>query len=211
MAVLPTPDDFWGHPLLQAETTASSPDRGDAAPGRARLTVETTVSPAHQEEFYQLYLGAFSPLRTRAAARQVLHRHEFLTEMADPRVLKYVVWDADGEPQALSTLTSDLATVPWISPEYFAHRYPEQTARDAVYYWGFVLARPDRRSSMYFRQILVAIVAKMAAERAVCAYDICAFNNDSMRFAQQIETVTRRLADVTVEVLDTQTYYGATF
>lgn len=175
------------------------------------LTIETNISTVDQEHFYELYLAAFAPLRTKAAARQVLHPQEFYAEMSDPRVLKYVVWNASGEPEAMATLTSDLSTVPWISPEYFAHRYPEQTRRDAVYYWGFALARPTRRSSHQFRQILVAIVAKMAAERAVCAYDVCAFNNATMRFAHQIETVTLQLADVTVEAIDTQTYFGATF
>jgi hypothetical protein len=175
------------------------------------LTVETTISAANQEHFYALYLTAFGPLRTKAAARQVLHPQEFFDEMSDPRVLKYVVWNAAGEPEALATLTSDLSTVPWISPEYFAERYPEHTRRDAVYYWGFALARPTRRSSRQFRQILVAIVAKMSAERAVCAYDVCAFNNATLRFAHQIETVTLQLADVTVQTLDTQTYFGATF
>ena len=182
-----------------------------AATAGVRLTIEKTICGADQEQFYDVYLGAFTPLRTRAAGRQVLHREEFLAEMSDPRILKYVLWDTDGRPAALSTLTSDLSTVPWISPEYFAERYPEQTARNAVYYWGFVLTRTDRTDSRLFRQIMVAIIAKMCAEQAVCAYDICKFNNDSMRFAQQIETVARRYADVTVEALDTQTYYGATF
>jgi hypothetical protein len=35
--------------------------------------------------FWELYVAAFGPLRTRAAARQVLHEDEFFEEMADPR------------------------------------------------------------------------------------------------------------------------------
>lgn len=175
------------------------------------VSVELTVHPDHQERFYDLYLEAFGPLRSRAPARQVLHRSEFLQEMNDPRVLKYVAWGESGEPTALSTLTSDLSTVPWISPEYFATRYPEHTARQAVYYWGFALAQPSRSSSSGFRQILLAIVAKMAREKAVCAYDICGFNNAQLRLAEHIETVAGRFAAVTVEALDSQTYYGATF
>lgn len=194
--------------LLPAACAAAVAELRVDGPG---VSVETTIHPDHHEHFYALYLDAFAPLRTRAPARQVLHRDEFLAELDDPRILKYVAWSDTGEPVALSTLTADLSTVPWISADYFAARYPEHTARGAVYYWGFALAQPSRRSSFAFRQILVAIVAKMAEERAVCAYDICGFNNAQLRFASHIESVAARFADVTVEPLDTQTYYGATF
>lgn len=195
-------------PLLVGDIAHSSPAVRTRQPG---VSVELVIHPDHQERFYELYLEAFGPLQRLAPARQVLHRTEFLQEMTDPRVLKYVVWNEAGEPVALSTLTSDLATVPWISPEYFAVRYPEHTARRAVYYWGFALSQPSRRSSSAFRQILVAIVAKMAREKAVCAYDICGFNNTELHFADRVESVASRFAEVTVEALDNQTYYGATF
>lgn len=176
----------------------------------AGVSVELTIHPEHRERFYAMYLKLFAPLRTRAPGRQVLHRHEFMDEMADPRVLKYVAWSAAGEPVALSTLTADLGTVPWISAEFFADRYPEQYARQAVYYWGFALAQDDR-NTFPFRQILVAIIAKMVRERAVCAYDICGFNNAHLRFAAHLQSVGGRFVNATAEVLDTQTYYGAAF
>lgn len=194
--------------LLTSDCEVSSTPTSTREPG---VTVEMVIHPDHHERFYELYLEAFGPLRTRAPARQVLHKEEFLQEMNDPRVLKYVAWNEAGDPIALSTLTSDLSTVPWISPEYFAARYPEHSARRAVYYWGFALSQPNKRSSFGFRQILVAIVAKMAREKAVCAYDICGFNNAELRFATHVETVASRFAEVKVEPLDNQTYYGATF
>lgn len=195
-------------PRMMPPACATSDPLAVQGPG---VSVEMSLHPHHQEPFYELYLKAFAPLRTLAPARQVLHRDEFLEEMADPRVMKYVAWDADGTPVALTTLTSDLSTVPWISPEYFAARYPEQSARRAVYYLGFALAQPGRRSTTGFRQILIAILQKLAREKAVCAYDMCGFNNDTVGLAQHLETVSGRLVDGFVEVLDTQTYYGATF
>lgn len=175
----------------------------------ALITVEGVVESHHLEALWALYLEAFGPLRTLAAARQVLHRDEFMDEMSDPRVMKYVAWGEDGSPQAMATLTADLDAVPWISPEYYAARYPEHTARKAVYYWGFALARPDTQTSFLFRKIFQEILTKLAAEKAIVAYDICRFNNHTMRFAQQLETVGRRFADVTVENLDSQNYYSA--
>ncbi|GAA2106886.1 hypothetical protein GCM10009841_26470 [Microlunatus panaciterrae] len=176
-----------------------------------KITVESEVSVEHAEMFYQLYLVAFEPLRHRAVARQVLHRDEFFEEMHDPRVWKYVAWDDAGQPIGLTTLTKDLSTVPWISPEYFTSRYPEHAARDAIYYLGFTLADPRQRLSRLFFQMLDAVVGRLVDDRAVCAYDVCAYNNESMRFGRNIELALHRLADVDVETIDAQTYYRAEF
>ncbi len=180
-------------------------------PQGIRITIETTIDSDHLEEFFDLYLAAFGPLRTRAVARQVLHRYEFDQQMNDPRIWKYVAWDDEDRPMGISTLTRDLSTVPWISPEYFAARYPEHTARNAVYYWGFTLARPHRRGNRVFKHMLTAVVEHLAINRAVCSYDICAFNNATMQFGDQIETLSQRLTEVSFEIIDTQTYYAATF
>jgi hypothetical protein len=182
-----------------------------ASHGDTRITVETRIDPWHAEMFWELYLTAFGPLRSRAVARQVLHHDEFIAEMADPRIWKYVAWDLDGEPIGLTTLTRELASVPWVSPEYFEVNFPEAAARNAVYYLGFTLAHPGQRQSRLFVQMLAAVVERLVKARAVCAYDVCAYNNATFRFGDHIEMMLHRLADVTVEKIDTQTYYNATF
>jgi hypothetical protein len=58
--------------------------------------------------------------------------------------------------------------------------------------------------------MLSAIADVVSADRGVCGYDICAYNNITMELAGQVEELSRRLATVTFEVLDTQTYYCAT-
>lgn len=199
------------------ETTASQgPQPGTVVavhPGmrQPHITVELVIDGEHLDSLYQLYVDAFGPLRATAVARQVLHRHEFMDEMTDPRIWKYVAWDEYHQPIALSTLTRHLDTVPWISPDYFASHYPEHTARNAVYYWGFVLTAPKKHQPRLFRQLMNAVIDVMVADSAVCAYDICSYNNTTMQFSDQIEKVAQRLANVTVELLDSQTYYGATF
>ena len=92
-----------------------------------------------------LYRPAFEPLKVRSAARQVLTRGEFLEQMRDERVDKYVAWENGSEPIGMITLTRHLESVPWISPDYFAARYPEHWARNAIYYIGFILAHPRNR------------------------------------------------------------------
>jgi hypothetical protein len=176
-----------------------------------RITVETEVDEATAVRYFQLYRDTFGELATKAVARQLLHQDEFMEEMLDPRVHKYVAWDEQGEVVGMSTLTSDLETVPWISPEYFAHHYPEHSARGAVYYQGFTLVHRAHRKSRIFQILTERVVELLVAERAVCAYDICAYNNDTIGFADNIERLLHRNADVTVVPVDVQTYYAATF
>ncbi|MGZ6833995.1 MAG: hypothetical protein ACXVGN_12735, partial [Mycobacteriaceae bacterium] len=55
------------------------------------------------------------------------------------------------------------------------------------------------------------VLARLVADRAVVGCDICAFNNTAHSFDQNIITMLTASAEVTVEVLDTQTYYSAVF
>ncbi len=163
------------------------------------------------DQFWPLYEQAFGPLRTRAAARQVLSYDEFVTEIADPRVWKYVAWDAEGTPVGLTTLTDDLSTVPWISPDYFAHHYPEQWSRRAVFYMGFTLVKPTLRHTRVFFAMLQPTVVRVASRRGLCAYDVCGFNEATLDFGAGIERLLHRLAGVEVVAVDVQTYYAVAF
>lgn len=175
------------------------------------VAFEKTVSGEVAERFWDLYVEAFGPLRTRAAARHVLRREEFDEEMADQRVTKLLARDERGEAVGLTTLATDLAAVPWVSPEFFAARYPEHAERGAIWYIGFTLAHPSRRSTRTFMDMIDTLAAHLAAHRVVCAYDVSRFNDDSLRFADNLRRHLGRTQDVTVETVDRQTYYAATF
>ena len=185
------------------------PGRG-VDPPSVPITIETAVGPEMAAGFYDLYRDTFGDLATRAMARQLLHEDEFLEEMHDERVLKYVAWDEDGHAIGMSTITRHLETVPWISPAYFAHHYPEHTARGAVFYLGFTLVHRQRRQSLVFQAMIEQMIGLVLSERGVCGWDICAYNNRTMGFADNIERLLHRNASVTVEPVDLQTYYVAT-
>lgn len=176
-----------------------------------KVTVETDVDPDTAAMFFDLYREAFGELETRAVARQLLHRDEFMEEMHDPRVHKYVAWGEDGVPIGLSTLTNDLETVPWISPAYFRHHYPEHSARGAVYYIGFTLVQRAQRMSHVFQAMISAMGDVLADAQAVVGWDICAHNDDSFAFGEHAARVLGRTGHVTVGPIDRQTYYLGTF
>jgi hypothetical protein len=175
--------------------------------GGTRITVQSTIEGEDVDRFYGLYLDAFGPLRTLAVARHVLHEDEFREEMVDPLIDKYVAWDADGQAIALATVTQHLRTVPWISPEYFAHRYPDATARGAVFYLGFILAAPGKQRQRMFSEISRAVITRVAEARGVCGWDVCGFNDQVARLSEVVAAVSQDISPVEVEVLDTQTYY----
>lgn len=175
-----------------------------------RITIETAIDDEHAETFYELYLTAFGPLRTRAAARQVLHRSEFMAEMTDPRVWKYVAWADADTPVALTTITKSLETVPWISPEYFRERFPSYAERDAIYYLGFSLVHPENRYPRVLEQTFRLAMQRLVAEGGLCAYDLCLYNID-LGLADRIQRLLHRLGDLEVVPIDTQAYYYVRF
>jgi hypothetical protein len=181
-----------------------------ATDGEIPITVETVVGDATAARYYELYRSTFGELETKAVARQLLHEDEFLEEMRDARVHKYVAWDGE-QAIGMSTLTKDLATVPWISPGYFAHHYPEHTARNAVYYLGFTLVHTQRRRARVFQAMIQEIVQVLIEDRAVCGYDLCSHNDHGLGLGASIEKLLHGASEVTVRPVDVQTYYAATF
>ncbi len=173
-----------------------------------KITIESTIDGEAVDTFYRLYLDAFEPLRTRAAARHLLTAEEFAADMRDPRIDKYVAWDDAGTPVGLTTLATDLAAVAWISPEHLAARYPEHAARGRVYYLGLTLAHPTR-GTRAFALTMSALTRRLAADGAVCGYDVCAVN-DAGNLGRCLAKIFER-DRVSVERVDVQTYYAADY
>lgn len=175
--------------------------------GAWRFTREYRVEAQPALAFYELYETSFGPLRVQALARQVLTEAEFHDQMADASVMKYVAWDDADRPVGLCTLTNRLASVPWISPEYFADRYPEHWRRDAVWYFGFVLAHPDERRSRFIDQLVDVGIGELVQQHAICAWDMCAYNDETLGIGTRLAQSFQRLTGVAPRLADTQNYY----
>ena len=179
--------------------------------GPWHFTRQTTMDEHLIEEFYELYSLAFDPLKRHSVARQVLTREEFTEQMVDDRVVKYVARSDSGDPLGLTTLTQALDSVPWVSPDYFEEHYPDQWARGAVYYLGFTLAHPSQRHLRFIETIIKVGIPGLANERAVVAYDVCAFNNEQLRFEERISGLLKDFPTARLEIVDTQSYSCVTF
>lgn len=172
-----------------------------------RTTGLLTVEEGIARRFWSLYDVAFGPLRTASPCRQALTEQEFHEEMQDERIVKLVVWDGD-EAVAMALLATDLAAIPWISPDYFAARFPDQYARGAIYYLGAILTAPHRREAGN-AQILGNEMVRYVAERdGVFAFDCASLNHPYMyQFGQHS---CEGVIEYKPEELDTQHYYSIT-
>jgi GNAT superfamily N-acetyltransferase len=163
-------------------------------------------------EFLTLYRDAFRPLEHLAPARQSLTDDEFMEEMSDPSVVKFVARDTADETVGLAFMATDLSVVPWISVPFFATRFPDHYARGALYYFGALLVTPNRQGGPWARLLLEELIARLAADRAVAAFDCCQYNVDVVRLPRMISKVANRLdvLDDAIE-LDPQRYFAYIF
>ena len=157
---------------------------------------------------WAMYSHAFEPLRTKAATRHVMYEDEFGAAMCDPRLVKLVGFDRSDRPLGMALMTRDLRAIPWISPEFFAARYPEATARGAVTYVGFVLVDPAEQGGLLFHKLVQHMSAPIAAEAGVVAFDMCTFNASVIRLPEAILRAIRRRAAADERVEDVQTFYA---
>ncbi|HLL63643.1 MAG TPA: hypothetical protein VK401_11370 [Propionibacteriaceae bacterium] len=194
----------------QPEPEAAGVDIWTAG-GPWEFSRETVITGPPAESLYRLYRRSFDPLGRRAAARQVLTRGEFFSEMEDHRIDKYIAWENEEGPVGMITVTRHLEAVPWISPEYYAARFPEQWSRRAIYYLGFTLVRPGIRRTGFLETVTRMCIEPLISEKAVLAYDVCGYNRDALGFADLFADTFQQHAHTRPRELDTQVYYAVNF
>jgi hypothetical protein len=186
------------------------------APGAARTRSHLGIRVEHHHAVdlaiaarcWEMYRDAFEPLRTRSATRHVMHEDEFMDAMGDGRLEKLVAFDREDRPVGMTLLTRDLHAIPWISPEFYAERYPEATARCAVTYVGFILVDPTVQGGLVFHQLVHRMSLPIAAESGVVAFDMCTFNSTVIRLPKAILKAIRHRNKVDERIEDVQTFYA---
>jgi hypothetical protein len=196
-------------PAYQATAPTTLPSQPTREPSTTIRTL-TEIDDVTARRFYALYVETFGELAIRAVNRHLLRRDEFMAVMVDPRIDKIVIEDdTTHELIAMCTLTNHLETVDWVSPEYYAHHFPDHWARGAVYYLGFSLVSSRRRRTQLFTELTAHVTRTLVAMDAMCSYDICMFNNETVGLGDAIESIVTSTAPVDVRAVDTQTYYTA--
>jgi hypothetical protein len=156
-----------------------------------------------------MYSSAFAGLRVAAVQRHVMNHAEFVQVMGDDRVGKHFAVSEDGEDvTALATFTNDLEAMPLISPEFFAHRWPQLYARRQIWYLGFFAIDAAHRGGGLFEEVIAQMWEPIMREGGIAALDMCA-QNVTAGLPKAIERTLHELSpEMTAESVDTQTYYA---
>ena len=164
------------------------------------------------QAMWQVYERAFAHLRTTAVQRHVKTRAEFDATLQDKRVLKYVVADEAGKICALASVTNEIEAEPLLSPDYFAHRWPELYAARRIWYVGFLAVEPDYQGTGAFTDIIYEIGRVAAEAGGLVLLDVCRRVEEIYRLPPIVGRYARsHVPAVRTLRLDEQTYYAYEF
>jgi hypothetical protein len=176
------------------------------------VKTQQVVAGEAREQAWKLYLQSFDDLRYLAVQRHVMYGDEFDDVMADARVEKFLLHGEDGSLQAMSTMTSDLRSMPLISPEYFARRWPERYQAGLIFYIGFLAVHPDSHGTGIFGDLVRAMTEPVAIQEGLAVIDVCTYNKDRLHLPRAIRWLASTWASsVEMADLDAQTYVGYDF
>lgn len=164
-----------------------------------------------RERAWEAYTDSFAELRTAAIQRHVMTREEFDVVMADNRVVVHLAQHADGLIAGIATTTRDLDSMPLISPEFFAARWPEHFAERRCWYVGFVGVRPSEQGGGAFALIVSTVAEQFSRDGGVLVLDVPQRNMTGFHVPRAV----KRIADtvmtrVDYEMVDAQGYWAYT-
>jgi GNAT superfamily N-acetyltransferase len=170
------------------------------------VTQEVAIGPDVAARYWRLYDEAFAPLRLVSPHRQNLFEDEFHEEMNDERIIKFVLWDGD-EAVGMALVATDVSAVPWVSAEYFAHRYPAHFADGRIYYFGALLMAPEHQRDGSLQRLTAELVNFVLSNDGMVAFDCAGMNQRVVpRFTRA--ALEQQAAKLEGEELDAQHYHA---
>ena len=175
------------------------------------LKVVPVVEGELRERVWDAYCDAFEELRSAAIQRHVMTRAEFDEVMADERVAVYLAERPDGVIAGVATLANDLTSMPLVSPEFFAARWPEHYAAGRCWYIGFVGVRPSEQGGGAFQLIVATVAATLGPRGGVLVLDVPQRNMEGFHVPRAVKRIADAVvADVEYEMVDAQGYWAYT-
>jgi hypothetical protein len=197
-------------PREHLDRDASSGTGETAAVKRApvSITTEYVLTGEAAERLSEMHLANFAALKTVAIQSQTASREELLELFANPKFVKVVAWK-NGVPVGLGVMTNHLEEVPEISHEFLQMRYPEQAARNAIFWGIYVTVDANHRGVTLFSRLTTAMGQLTARSGGVFIYDMCEYNRQVGRVDALATQMSRLFPNSKVSIVDTQTWYVA--
>lgn len=176
-----------------------------------RTEILSVVTGRLADQMWALYLEAFAPVASLAAARHLLTRAELDAEFDNPRVDKIVGFTDDATPVGFITRTQDMAALPWISADTYRARFPVQAAEGRLYFLPIMAMSPRFQGRGYGVALVQRMFAEPAARRGIVAWDYSNANAELQDLVARLVAVAHSVRPARLRVVDVQTYYALDF
>lgn len=143
-------------------------------------------------DVWHVFSECFANMHQVAIQDHQMTRPKFDAMMANPDIEKLISLDDDaGAVVGLTTVTTDLATVPLIKPRFFAERWPHLTGR--IFYVPFIAVLPHAGAGPLM-QVVDYVGHRAAAAKGAVAFDACNHNNAVLGFTRRLVLAARMIA-----------------
>jgi hypothetical protein len=161
---------------------------------------------------YALYESAFVRLREFTIFKTHLSRDEFREILHCPTTYNVGVF-SEGALVAVCALDTRVDQNALLNPNGIAKVYPDEFARGDVYFcWFMAIDESNRRSMAAFTKLVTSITDFVAPRRGCVLFDAMTSRGKvaPLRFAQLIESHSKRFATSVVEELEAEIHFGIT-
>lgn len=164
------------------------------------------VSSRLRDLLWSRYTEAFELLDGRAIVPQVLPKEEFDALVDNVQTYKFLGYEA-GEPAGMILLVDRLDLVPGISEAFLAARYPDEVARQTLFYGVFAFVAPGSARLRLYASMLSAAAQLAASKDGVIILDMSRQLEQAGQ-VRLIERSVRGFPGVEVAEVDAQLYYA---
>lgn len=188
-------------------TALAPPVPADTNFQRTHVTRELVVVGPEAEAIWEMYEESFAPLDELAAQRHLWTRDEVLAELANPAIVKFVGWSGE-RPVGLAMVTNRLELVPMISPAFLRQRFPEQAARDAIFYGIVIFVRAGFRGKTMFARLGTLMGQEAALAGGVVLFDVCTYNRQEHAVDENLGKLSVPFRNSSMTLVDQQSWFA---
>jgi hypothetical protein len=174
---------------------------------RTHVTRQLVIEGDAAEAIWEMYEEAFAPLDELAAQRHLWTREEVLAELANPAIVKFVGWSGD-YPVGLAMITNELELVPMISPAFLRRRFPEQAARNAIFYGIVIFVRNGFRGKTLFARLSALMGQETALHGGVVLFDVCSHNREHRAVDHNLGRLAGPFRNSSMTLIDQQSWFA---
>ena len=107
---------------------------------------------------WNIYDSTFEPVNKISPCKQSLDYAHFIDVLSDVSVKKYILWLNNSSPIGLGLVTNTFKNIPWISENYFKFKFPDQYAKNNIYYFMGLAISNEFRGNRYSISLIEEII-----------------------------------------------------